>query len=96
METQNLTKESVTGGQTMQQPTYVVVNAPKSVAIAIILTFLFGPLGLLYSSIKGGIIMLFLTFIIGFFTLGFGLLLTWPICVIWAAVSARNSQKHLR
>ncbi|MEP7171441.1 MAG: hypothetical protein ABI855_18875 [Bacteroidota bacterium] len=88
METQNQT--------TLQQPTYVVVNAPKSVAMAIILTFIFGPLGLLYSSIKGGIIMFFVTFIIGFFTLGFGLLLTWPLCIIWAAVAARNSQKHIR
>ena len=76
-----------------QQPQYIVVKANKSVGAALVLTFLFGPLGMLYSTIAGGIIMLVISIIIGAITLGFGLLFTWPICMIWAAVAANNQNK---
>lgn len=76
------------------QPHHVVVTSTKSVGIAILLTVLFGPLGMLYSTVVGGLIMLVVTPIFAFITLGFGLLLTWPICIVWAAlaVSSHNSK----
>ena len=37
---------------------YIVVRAPKSVGVAILLTLLFGPLGMLYSTVPGALIML--------------------------------------
>jgi hypothetical protein len=37
----------------------LVTKSTKSVGIAILLTFLFGPLGLFYASVSGGIIMTF-------------------------------------
>jgi hypothetical protein len=42
----------------------VVIQAPKSVAVAFLLTFFFGPLGMLYSTVKGALIMLFVVPII--------------------------------
>ncbi|MGB3079005.1 MAG: hypothetical protein WBB31_08030 [Saprospiraceae bacterium] len=61
--------------------------------IAILLLVLFGPLGMFYSTISGAIIMMVVCGIIAIFT--FGLLLTWPICIIWAAVAASNYNMKL-
>ena len=68
----------------------IVIGNTKSVAIALVLTFLFGPLGLLYSSVLGGVVMFVVSGIVAVFTLGVGLLVTWPICMIWAAVAANR------
>lgn len=74
--------------------TIVVMKSEKSTGVAIVLALLFGPLGLLYASVKGGIIMFFVTGIAMLFTLGIGLLITWPACVIWAAVAVNNQNKN--
>lgn len=65
----------------------VVVNR-KSVGLAILLTFLFGPLGMLYSTVIGAILMFFVSIVVAVVTLGLGLLVTWPICIIWAGMAA--------
>lgn len=66
----------------------VVVNETKSVGIAILLTALFGPLGMLYSTVPGALIMIMVSIVLGFFTLGFSLLLTWPLSIVWGAMAA--------
>ena len=76
-------------------PQTIIVKSGKSVGIAILLSFLFGPLGMLYSTIVGGIVMFFATGIAFLLTAGLGLFLTWPIGVIWAAVAASNHNKKL-
>ena len=68
----------------------VVLANQKSVLAAFLLTFFFGPLGLLYASILGGIIMLIISAIVAFFTLGMGLIITYPICIIWSIVSVNS------
>jgi len=73
----------------------VVILAPKSVGLAIILTFLLGPLGMLYATILGGVVMFFANLLIGIPTLGFGLIFTWPIGIIWAALAADSHNKKL-
>jgi hypothetical protein len=40
-------------------PPYLVTKSPKSVGLAILLTFVFGPIGLFYASVSGGLIMTF-------------------------------------
>ena len=72
-----------------------VVTSTKSMGIAILLTVLFGPLGMLYSTIVGAIVMGIISVIVGFVTVGIGLLVTWPICVIWAAIAVSNFNKNL-
>lgn len=75
----------------------LVLMPTKSVGVSLILTFLFGSLGMFYSTIAGAIIMIIAELIIGFFTLGIGLLITHPICMIWGAIAAhRYNQKLLR
>lgn len=73
----------------------VVMTTTKSVGVAIILTVLFGPLGMFYSTVWGGIIMSILTLIVGIVTVGLGLIVIWPIVVIWGAVAANSYNKKL-
>jgi hypothetical protein len=71
--------------------TIIIKN--KSVGVALLLTFLFGPLGMFYSTVTGAIVMLIVTVIAVIFTLGIGCIITWPICMIWAAIAASNHNK---
>jgi hypothetical protein len=74
----------------------VVVVAPtKSVGISIILTFLFGPLGMLYSTVAGGLFMMLVSLAVGICTFGVGLLVTWPICILWGALAASSYNAKL-
>jgi hypothetical protein len=73
----------------------IVAASPKNVGIAILLTFIFGPVGMFYSTIVGAVIMCVISLLVGIFTLGFGLIFTWPICIIWGAVSAHLHNKAL-
>ena len=73
----------------------IILMPQKSMGVTILLTILFGPLGMFYSTIIGGIVMLILSILIGIVTLGFGILVTWPICIIWAAVATNNHNNKL-
>ena len=78
---------------TKEAPTVVV--STKSPGIAILLTFLFGPIGMFYSTIVGAIVMMLVSLVVGLLTLGLGLLLTWPICIIWAALAAAGYNRKI-
>jgi hypothetical protein len=82
--------------QTSSAPTQkiVVVGAQKSTAVAILLAFFFGPLGLLYSTTAGAITMFFVNLVLFFILPVVGLIFGWIGCVIWAiiAVSQTNAQ----
>lgn len=73
--------------------TVVVVNKPKSVGVAFLLAFFFGPLGLLYATITGGIIMFLVNIVLLFILPVVGLIISWIICIVWAIVAAQNSNK---
>ena len=73
----------------------LVMTPTKSAGVAAMLAALFGPLGMLYSTVWGAVIMFVISLLVGFVTLGFGLLLTWPICVVWAALAAKSFNKKL-
>lgn len=77
------------------QTNVVITKSTKSVGLALLLTFFLGPLGMFYSTITGAIVMGILTILAGVLTAGFGFLLTWPICVIWAAMAASSYNKRL-
>ena len=83
-----------------QEKTIVVQIQPKNLAIAVILTLVFGPLGMFYATIPGGIVMgviNLLIMIISFLTLGIGsifFLFTWPICLIWTILSVNAQNKR--
>lgn len=73
----------------------VLVSAPKSMGVSILLTVLFGPLGMLYSTIPGAIVMVLLSVIAAVLTMGISLLITWPVSIIWGAVATSSHNKKL-
>lgn len=77
---------------------HVTVLAPKSVGVAFLLALLFGPLGLLYASVAGGIIMLIVSVLAAFvsvFTFGVPTFICWVICIVWACVAANGHNSRL-
>ena len=67
----------------------------KSVGVAFLLTFLFGPLGMIYSTVKGAIIMMVVGAVVGVFTLGVGLAVIWPVSVLWGVMAANAHNKQV-
>ena len=63
----------------------------KSAALAALLALLFGPLGMLYSTVGGAIALFIINVIFVVPTVGGILLITWPIGIVWAAVAANRS-----
>jgi hypothetical protein len=82
-----------------QQPIQqtIVINGAnkKSTGLAFVLSFFFGPLGLFYASVTGGIVMLLITLIVGIITFGFGLIITQIICIIWAMIAVNNHNQNV-
>ena len=73
----------------------------KRMWVAILLTMLFGPLGMLYSTVKGAAVMLFVGVPIAASIYGASLVafvLVWLICVFWStmAVVAFNAEEQRR
>lgn len=80
----------------------VTIAGPrKSMAAAVILTIFFGPLGLLYASITGGLVMLgayVLAIVVTFFTLGLGAVLfpiLWILCIVWAILGVQGKDQQV-
>lgn len=74
----------------------VVVENTKSEGVAAILAFLFGPLGLLYSTIMGAIIMFVIALPVVFFTAGLGVILISPACAVWGYFAAKQYNDELK
>ena len=63
----------------------------KSVLLSLVLTFFFGPFGMLYSTVVGAIVMLVLYVALGIPTLGWAIAVLHPIAMIWGAVAANRT-----
>ncbi|ERJ95545.1 hypothetical protein HMPREF1992_00468 [Selenomonas sp. oral taxon 892 str. F0426] len=81
--------------QNSQRPQTIIVKSTKNTGLAAGLAFFFGPIGMCYATLKGAIIMFFVNLVVGLFTLGFGLFLTWPICAVWAYLAAKKYNEQL-
>ena len=71
------------------------VVSTKSIGLSIILTILFGPFGMLYSTICGGITMLIITIVTGIPTMGLTLWIMWPACIVWGAIATHDYNKEI-
>jgi hypothetical protein len=79
-------------------PAVVAVSPPKSVGVAFVLTFFFGPFGMLYSTVSGALIMLAVSFfgglIVGIMTMGLAWLVwgpaMWLTSIIWGCLAAEH------
>jgi hypothetical protein len=72
------------------------VNPPgdKSVGAALVLTFLFGPFGLFYTSVAADIVVSVIGFVAIIATLGLAIIIIWPVSMVLGAVQA--SDQHSR
>ena len=96
---------SVSNQQTQPKSnqSFVVPGKEKSVLAAFLLSFFFGPPGLFYASVKGGIIMFAISVLVFLLRLitGPGLILAilslgiWIACMIWAYNAAKQSIKDV-
>lgn len=81
----------------MDKETAKIMIQSKSVGLGIILAVIFGALGLLYASIKGGVIMMFVEIIcilLSIATLGLGAIILMPACHIACAIWANSAIKN--
>lgn len=72
----------------------------KSVAVAILLALFLGPIGLLYSTFWGGVIMFFISFILlAAMTVNSAIaplvLIAWIICSFWTVRACNRYNKNL-
>jgi hypothetical protein len=80
----------------------IFIRPFKNMAVAILLAFFLGPIGLLYATFLGGVIMAIIIFILLSATLasqsiGPLVVLAWLICPFWAALSCgRQNKKMMR
>ena len=73
---------------------YQAPSTDKSVGVAFVLTFFFGPLGMLYAAVLPALIMIVVAIVLGFVTLGLALPFVWIATIVWACVNA--SKQHSR
>jgi hypothetical protein len=66
---------------------------PKDVRTAVLLALFLGPLGLMYTTVGGGLFALFLMIVLGLFTVGVGAIPVWMLCVLWAYLAASHSRQ---
>ena len=72
------------------------VNLPfKSVAGALIFSLILGPIGLLYASFWGGVIMLLLAFPVLAAMYPYPIILFWLGCSIWSVAAVNSYNKKL-
>lgn len=62
----------------------------KSVAAALLLTFFFGPIGLMYATVIGGLLFTVVSVFAAFATFGLSLAITWPLSMVWAAIAVNR------
>jgi hypothetical protein len=65
----------------------------KSVPIGLMLTIFFGPIGLLYASLRGGIIMILIGIILISYQYFFPILLWWIACCVWCVYAIEKYNK---
>jgi hypothetical protein len=81
---------------TFHRPVPAFVPREKSVAIAVLLALMFGPLGMFYATISGALMMMFAGGLFTAVTLGAGVVLVVPICMLWAgSAAALHNQQRL-
>lgn len=67
----------------------------KSIAVALLFSVFLGPVGLLYATTLGGIVMLILGVIVGCLKLGFLMFIVWVSSCVWAVFATNRYNERL-
>lgn len=83
-----------------ERDSFVLVRPFKSMAVAILLALFLGPIGLLYSSFVGGVVMAIIVFIFIAATSANPAVqplvwIAWLVCPFWAVISSGRHNKKL-
>lgn len=78
------------------RPALVDAAPRKSLLLSLLLTFLLGPIGMVYTTILGSLVMLVITVVVGIVTLGYGLSVVWPICMVWGLWAGHRYNERQR
>lgn len=68
---------------------------PKNLAGALLFTVFLGPVGLLYASSLGGIIMIVLGFIVACSKFVIPIVMVWLICCIWSVLAVNRYNRKI-
>ena len=71
-------------------PVNLFPSTSKSVWTAIFRTALLGPIGMLYSTVTGALVMSVVSAITLIFAGGRWMWISWAACIVWAALAARD------
>ncbi len=81
---------------------HIVVTSTKSVGISVLLTIIFGTIGMFYSTVKGAIIMTVLTIVLALVVAAINPVLLiayfpvmWLISVIWGARAVKTYNNNI-
>ena len=88
------TKSAIEPFQRLQQDLTafrIELPQPKSIWRALGLTLSFGPVGMLYSTVTGALVMTIVSLAAEYFLGNVSLLVTWPVCLAWAGYAAWKS-----
>jgi hypothetical protein len=64
--------------------------ATKQIWVAVLLTVLWGPAGMYYSTAVGCAVMCCLSVLVSIFY-GKAAMLLWPVCILWSALAVRSA-----
>lgn len=67
----------------------------KSVAIALLFSVVLGPVGLLYASFWGGVVMILLGIVVVSNKFLFPILVLWLICAVWSVGAVESYNRKL-
>ena len=81
--------------QQPQSTTRVVVAPRKSLMLSLVLTFIFGPLGMLYATVGGAIVMLLVSIVAALLTVGGSIVVTWVVSMIWGALAVERYNRKM-
>jgi hypothetical protein len=70
-------------------PTFALLPY-KNLAVALLFSLFFGPLGLLYASMRGGIIMVFIAFVVICNRFPVPIVIMWISCCIWSVMATNR------
>lgn len=79
----------------MSTESRMVLVERKSVGLAFLLTLVFGPLGMLYSTVAGAIVMFILASVCIPLTGGLAAIIVWPTCMMWACIAAARRRSFV-
>jgi hypothetical protein len=76
-----------------RRPPFFMPNR-KSVLLSLVLTFFFGPFGMLYSTVTGALVMLVLYVVVGIITFGWALAGLHVMAMVWGAWAADRANRY--